>query len=218
VSFVTSAYFASHVRCQTHLQGCECSPFGLLYSTGIYGEKRLGEVFPKRSFAFPFMVSPNLPQQMIPSCRSSKMLNVAYRLKTRVILRDHGQQRAPDAAYSSFSHQLPFIVTPGSPNQATLDFILRTKSINNNSSTSIDSKVNSNKQLVRASNESFQLRGSLSDFVASTQSPSAIEALVRLDQIHNSAKPVTKITGKLIQVKVVYRRINSLLCETVFWQ
>jgi hypothetical protein len=204
VSFVTSAYFTSHVRYQTNLQGCECSPFGLLYSTGIYGEKRLGEVFPKRSFAFPFMVSPNLPQQMIPSCRSSKMMNVAYRLKTRVILRDHGQQRAPDAAYSSFSHKLPFIVTPGSPNQATLDFILRAKSINNNSSSSIDLKVNANKQLVRASNESFQLRGSLSDFVASTQSPSAIEALVRLDQIHNSAKPVTKITGKLIQVKFVY--------------
>ncbi len=133
------------------------------------------------------------------------MMNVAYRLKTRVILRDHGQQRAPDAAYSSFSHQLPFIVTPGSPNQATLDVILRAKSINNNSSP-FDSKV----KLVRASNESFQLRGSLSDSVASTQSPSAIEALVRLDQIYDSAKSATKITGKLIQVKVVYKEFIGM--------
>jgi hypothetical protein len=166
----------------------------------------LGEVFPKRSFAFPFMVRPNHPQNMMPSCRSAKMMNVAYRLKTRVILRDIGQQRAADAAYSSFSHQLPFVITPtGSPNQATLDFILRAKTTTNTGRTFDSNVITSSKQVIRSgSNETHQIRGSLSDSVASTQSSNTIEVLVRIDAIHNSTnncKPVSKIIGKLIQVK-----------------
>ncbi|KAK4002706.1 uncharacterized protein LOC116929704 [Daphnia magna] len=165
----------------------------ILCIRGIYGEKRLGELFPKRSFAFPFMVRPNHPQHMMPSCRSAKMLNVAYRLKTRVTLRDHGQQRSPDAAYTCFSHQLPFNMTPGStPNQATLEAIQRVRR-----TVETDGENHVNKVLT--SNDTFQIRASLSNPVASAQSPGAIEVLVRLDQIHDSAKPVSKIIGKLIQ-------------------
>lgn len=175
-------------------------------STGIYGEKRLGELFPKRSFAFPFMVRPNHPQHMMPSCRSAKMLNVAYRLKTRVTLRDHGQQRSPDAAYTCFSHQLPFNMTPGStPNQATLEAIQRVRRM-----VETDGENHVNKALT--SNDTFQIRASLSNPVASAQSPGAIEVLVRLDQIHDSAKPVSKIIGKLIQVNKVNIFIRSIGC------
>lgn len=169
--------------------------FHHLVSTGIYGDKRLGELFPKRSFAFPFMVRPNHPQHMMPTCHSAKMLNVAYRLKTRVTLRDHGQQRSPDAAYTCFSHQLPFNMTPGStPNQATLEAIQRARR-------TVDANGENNVNKVQTSNDTFQIKASLSDPVASAQSPGAIEVLVRLDQIHHSAKRVTKLIGKLIQVR-----------------
>lgn len=158
---------------------------------GIYGDQRLGQVFPKRSFAFPFIVRPNHPQHMLPTCRSAKMTSVAYRLKTRVVLRDHGQQRTPSQSYSSFSHELAFNFRPSStPNSATLEAIQRAQ------------RIESNKP-VRASTDAFQIRASLPDPVASSCSPSAIEVLVRLDQINKSTKPVgssAKITGKLIQV------------------
>ena len=141
---------------------------------------------------------------MMPSCRSAKMMNVAYRLKTRVVLRDRGQQRSPDQAYTSFSHQLPFKIRPGStPNQATLDAIQRARRI----AESADDG-SGNKQ-VGASTDAFQLRASLNDPVARVPSSSAMEALVRLDRISHvqqqpsSSKSVSKITGKLIQVKRV---------------
>ena len=167
------------------------------------------------------MVRPNHPQNMMPSCRSAKMMNVAYRLKTRVILRDHGQQRAADAAYSSFSHQLPFVITPtGSPNQATLDFILRAKTTTNTSRTFDSNVITSSKQVIRSgSNETHQIRGSLTDSVASTQSSNTIEVLVRIDAINstNNCKPVSKMIGKLIQVKfaasLLIRMPNDCWCD-----
>ena len=167
------------------------------------------------------MVRPNHPQNMMPSCRSAKMMNVAYRLKTRVILRDHGQQRAADAAYSSFSHQLPFVITPtGSPNQATLDFILRAKTTTNTSRTFDSNVITSSKQVIRSgSNETHQIRGSLTDSVDSTQSSNTIEVLVRIDAINstNNCKPVSKMIGKLIQVKfaasLLIRMPNDCWCD-----
>lgn len=120
------------------------------------------------------------------------MMSVAYRLKTRVVLRDHGQQRSPSQAYTNFSHELAFNISPSfSPNSATLDAIQRAKRIESN-----DVKQ------IAGSMDTFQIRASLSDRVASSRSPSAIEALVRLDQLHKSGKSVTKITGKLIQVYI----------------
>ncbi len=180
---------------------------------GIYGEKRLGEVFPKRSFAFPFLVKPNHPKNMMPSCRSAKMMNVAYRLKTRVVLRDHGQQRSPDQAYSSFSHQLPFKIRAGStPNQATLDAIQRAQRI----AESVDGS-HSEKQ-ASASTDAFQIQASLSNPVTNASTSSAIEALVRLEQIHQSSKGVSKIIGKLIQVKIYGNKAVSLAVSACSWK
>lgn len=121
------------------------------------------------------------------------MMSVAYRLKTRVVLRDHGQQRSPSQAYTCFSHELAFNIGPSStPNSATLDAIQRARQIQG---------TNNIKQIA-GSMDTFQMRASLSDQVASSKSPSAIEALVRLDQLHKPStnKSVTKITGKLVQV------------------
>lgn len=168
----------------------------LSYCADIYGTEKLGHLFPKRSFYFPFIVRPNQPQHMIPSCRSAKLMNVAYRLKTRVVLRDCGQQRTPDQAYTSFTHHLAFEIKPSpTPNASTQEAIQQAQRI--------EASVN---KLVRASADAFQIRASLSDPVAKISSTGAIEALVRLDQFHRSSKPVSKLTGTLIQVIYIAKK------------
>lgn len=156
---------------------------------GLYGTQKLGQVFPKRSFAFPFIVRPSHAQHMLPTTRSAKMMNVAYRLKTRLILRDHGTHRSPDQAYTSFSHQLPFTMPSCStPNSSTLEAIQRAR------------RIGDDKKLVCASTDAFQIQASLSDPVASASLPA--EVLLRLDSTHPATKPVWKITGKLVQVRM----------------
>jgi len=155
---------------------------------GIYGENRLGKLFPKRSLVYPFILSPPQQQYMIPSCRSEKMINVTYRLKTRVILREPGEHRTPDQAFSSLTSLLPYWVPVKPTSNSTMETIAQTK------------KIKSIQRQSSTEDGSVTVTGSLSDWIA--KEASQVEAFVKLD-LHPQASQISHILGILIQVGVM---------------
>ena len=157
----------------------------MIFFLGIFGDIRLGKLFPKRSLVYPFILSPPQQSYMIPSCRSEKMINVTYRLKTRVVLREPGEHRTPDQAFSSYTHSLPYCVpvklTPSSATLETIERTLKIKSIQRQSS----------------DDGSVSVKGWLSDPVANETS--LLEASIKLDLLPQANK-ITHVSGKLIQV------------------
>ena len=85
---------------------------------GIYGQVALGEMFPKRCFEYPFIMS--LPKNLVPSCQSDNLLSVSYRLKTRVILCDP-YQRSRDLHYSNHSSELDIQIPARQPSPWAID-------------------------------------------------------------------------------------------------
>ena len=60
---------------------------------------------------------------------SEKIINVTYRLKTRVILREPGEHRTPDQAFSSLTSLLPYWVPVKPTSNSTMETIAQTKKI-----------------------------------------------------------------------------------------
>lgn len=157
-------------------------------------------MFPKRSFVYPFLLTTGQRQHMLPSCQSDQMMNVAYRLKTTLILHDpYGQQRSPEASTCSFNHQLPFrIGCAPAPNQSTMDLIKRSKK--------------PALRVHRTASDHFVMRAALSNTV--TREGDQLDTKIRIDSLNHqltgsNLKTVSRICGKIVQVRHVAKKSLS---------
>lgn len=155
-------------------------------------------MFPKRSFVYPFLLRTGQRQHMLPSCQSGQMLNVAYRLKTTLVLHDpNGQQRSKETSTCSFSHQLPFqLGCATSPNESTADLIQRSRF--------------PAVRVHRTARDHYIAKAALSNTIA--RQGDQLDATIRLDYLNhaNSSKLVSRICGEIVQVTVSQRKAFSV--------
>ena len=145
-------------------------------------------MFPKRSFVYPFLLRTGQRQHMLPSCQSEQMLNIAYRLKTTLVLYDpNGQQRSRETSTCTFTHQLPFHVNSAtSPNETTADLIQRSRF--------------PAVRVHRTATNQFVAKAALSNTIV--EQKDQLDATIRLDYPNQTSnrKFVSRICGKIVQV------------------
>lgn len=138
---------------------------------------------------------------MLPSCNSDQMLNVAYRLKTTLVLHDpHGQQRSANTSSCSFSHQLPFRIGYAmTTNESTLDLIQKSKF--------------PAVRVHRTASDHFTMRAALSNTI--THEGEQLDTKIRIDSTthekNSNPKLISRISGTIVQVIVQENCLNESL-------